>query len=83
MKRIAMALIVCMLLALVPAQASAAQFLPLPEPIPAPTALAEVPQTLSQLPAEPQEGFFKITMTSSGPGRAELYSTSANALDRV
>ena len=75
MKRIAMALIVCMLLALVPAQASAAQFRALPEPIPAPTALAELPH--------PQGKTYSITMTSTGKGQAELYASKAAAGESV
>ena len=73
MKRNAMALIlaVCMILALVPVQASAAQLQALPEVTLAPTALIEIPQT--------QADAYGITMTAAGPGRAELYTQSAEA----
>ena len=71
----ALALMLSLVLALVPVQASAAQ-MQMPEPV-------LTPMALPQVHADPQEGLFNITMTSTGPGKAELYNTSANALDSV
>ena len=77
MKRNAMALVLalCMLLALVPVRASAAQLQPLPEPVLSPMALKELPQ--------PQGNDYSVTMTSTGPGRAELYTPAAAAGESV
>ena len=77
MKRKLMALVLALslVLALVPAQALAAQ-VSMPAPVLTPMAL---PQT----PALPTADTYKIEMTSTGPGRAELYADKAGARDSV
>ena len=75
MKRRALALVLalCMALAMVPVRASAAQGLP--EPVLAPAALPEL--------AQPQAKTYSIEMTSTGPGKAELYAETAGARESV
>ena len=75
MKRRALALVLalCMVLAMVPVRASAAQGLP--EPVLAPAALPEL--------AQPQAKTYSIEMTSIGPGKAELYAKTAGARESV
>ena len=75
MKRRALALVLalCMVLAMVPVRASAAQGLP--EPVLAPAALPEL--------ALPQAKTYSIEMTCTGPGRAELYAETAGARESV
>ena len=75
MKRRALALVLalCMVLAMVPVRASAAQGLP--EPVLAPAALPEL--------AQPQAKTYSIEMTSTGPGKAELYAKTAGARESV
>ena len=75
MKRRALALVLalCMVLAMVPVRASAAQGLP--EPVLAPAALPEL--------AQPQAKTYSIEMTSAGPGKAELYAKTAGARESV
>ena len=75
MKRRALALVLalCMALAMVPVRASAAQGLP--EPVLAPAALPEL--------AQPQAKTYSIEMTSTGPGKAELYAKTAGARESV
>ena len=74
-KLTALALMLSLVLALVPVQASAAQAR-MPEPVLAPMALTEAP-------AQPQAATYSITMTYSGPGRAELYADKAGAGEYV
>ena len=74
-KLMALALVLSMALALVPAQVSAAR-MELPEPVAAPMALP-------QEPALPLADTYEIAMTSTGPGKAELYATKAGARESV
>ena len=71
----ALGLALCMVLAVLPAPAAAAQVLGLPEPVAAPMALPELTQ--------PTAKTYSIEMTYSGHGYAELYSTSAGARESV
>ena len=73
MKRKAMALVLtlCLVLAMVPVRASAAAVRSLPEPVLAPMALPEL--------AQPQAKTYSVTMTCTGPGKAELYTKTAGA----
>ena len=77
MKRNALALVLALVLAvgLLPVSARAAAPRSLPEPILAPMALPELP--------EPQGKTYSITLTATGPGRAELYSKTAGARESV
>ncbi len=68
-------LTLALVLSLLPVQASAAQLQELPAPVAAPMAQQSLPQ--------PQQDTYSITMTSAGPGRAELYSTAAGAQERI
>ena len=74
-KLMALALMLSLVLALVPAHASAAQA-QMPEPVLSPMAVPEVP-------ALPLASTYKIEMTSTGPGRAELYADKAGARESV
>ena len=74
-KLMAFALVLSMVLALMPAQASAAQ-MELPAPVMAPMAL---PGT----EAQPLATTYEIEMTYTGPGKAELYATKAGARESV
>ena len=71
----ALVLALCMVLAVLPAPAAAAQVRGLPEPVAAPMALPELTQ--------PTAKTYSIEMTYSGHGYAELYSTSAGAKESV
>ena len=75
MKRKLMALMLSLVLALVPVQASAAQ-MQMPEPV-------MEPMALTGAPALPQATTYKIEMTSTGPGKAELYADQAGARESV
>ena len=74
-KMMALALALCLVLALVPYHASAAQ-MEMPAPMMAPMALGEAD-------AQPLATTYKIEMTSTGPGKAELYATKAGARESV
>ena len=74
-KLMALALMLSLVLALVPAQALAAQA-QMPEPV-------LTPMALPQEPALPTADTYKIEMTSTGPGRAELYADKAGARESV
>ena len=74
-KLMALALMLSLVLALVPAQALAAQA-QMPAPVLSPMALP-------QEPALPTADTYKIEMTSTGPGRAELYADKAGARESV
>ena len=74
-KLMALALMLSLVLALVPVQASAAQE-QMPEPVMEPMALTGVP-------ALPQAATYKIEMTATGPGKAELYASTAGARESV
>ena len=78
MKQRALALILalCVVLALLPVQASAVAFRSVPTPVLAPAALPSEP-------ALPTENTYSITMTSTGPGTAELYADTAAARESV
>ena len=71
----ALVLALILALALVPMGASAAQLERLPEPAFAPMAQAALPQ--------PQAKTYRVTMTYSGAGKAELYNTSAGAGESI
>ena len=71
----ALALVLSMALALVPADVSAAQ-VELPEPVMAPMALP-------QADVQPLADTYEIEMTYTGPGKAELYATKAGAKESV
>ena len=75
MKRKAMALLLALVMALsvVPVTAQAA--VTMPAPVVAPAALPEL--------AAPQAKTYSISLTYSGNGKAELYTTSAGAKDTV
>ena len=77
MKRKALAFVLALVLALsvVPGAALAAAPLAVPEPVLAPAALPEL--------AAPMAKTYSITMTSTGPGRAELYADTAGARESV
>ena len=77
-KLMALALMLSLVRALVPVQASAAQ-MQMPEPVMEPMALPEDPMALPQEPAQPQVDTYTITLTYSGHGTAELYANSAKA----
>ena len=74
-KLMALALMLSLVLALVPVHASAAQ-MQMPEPVMEPMALTGVP-------ALPQAATYKIEMTATGPGKAELYASTAGARESV
>ena len=78
MKRKALALVLALVLAL-SAVSGAAMAAPaplsMPEPVLAPAALPEL--------VKPQAASYSITMTSAGPGRAELYADTAGARESV
>ena len=74
-KLMALALVLSMALALVPADVSAAQ-VELPEPVMAPMALP-------QADVQPLADTYEIEMTYTGPGKAELYATKAGAKESV
>ena len=74
-KLMARALMLSLVLALVPAQALAAHA-QMPEPV-------LTPMALPQEPALPTADTYKIEMTSTGPGRAELYADKAGARESV
>ena len=78
MKRKALALVLVLVMAvgLLPLSALAAAPHQLPEPVLAPAALPEAP-------AAPQADTYSIEMTSTGPGKAELYADTAGALESV
>ena len=71
----ALVLALILTLTLVPARAAAAQLERLPEPAFAPMAQAALPQ--------PQAKTYRVTMTYSGSGKAELYNTSAGAGESI
>ena len=77
MKQKALALVLALMLALsaLPGSALAAAPLRVPEPVLAPAALPGLTQ--------PQAASYSITMTSTGPGKAELYADTAGALESV
>ena len=77
MKRKALALILALVMAvgLLPLPALAAAPRAVPAPVSAPAVLPE--------PVRPQASTYSIEMTSSGPGKAELYATSAGARESV
>ena len=72
----ALVLALCMVLAVLPGFTFGRLAQALPEPVIAPAALPE-------LPAQPQSDTYSITMTSTGPGVAQLYATSAGARESV
>ena len=73
---IGLILALCLMLGLLPGTVSAAADRELPEAVMLPAARpAEV--------VRPMAGTYTITLTSSGPGTAELYTTSANARERI
>ena len=74
-KLMALALMLSLVLALVPVHASAAQE-QMPEPV-------MEPMALTGAPALPQADTYKIEMTSTGPGKAELYADHAGARESV
>ena len=74
-KLMALALMLSLVLALVPVHASAAQ-MQMPEPV-------MEPMALTGAPALPQAATYKIEMTSTGPGKAELYADKAGARESV
>ena len=74
-KLMALALMLSLVLALVPVQASAAQ-MQMPEPV-------MEPMALTGAPALPQAATYKIEMTATGPGKAELYASTAGARESV
>ena len=74
-KLMALALMLSLVLALVPVHASAAQ-MQMPEPV-------MEPMALTGAPALPQADTYKIEMTSTGPGKAELYADKAGARESV
>ena len=78
MKHRALALILalCLTLAVLPGRVSAAAVHSLPEPMVAPAALPE-------LALQPTAQTYKITMSATGPGKAELYTTTAGAKESV
>jgi len=78
MKQRAFALILalCMVLTVLPGFTFGAELQALPAPVLAPAALPGSP-------AEPLAGAYTIEMTVTGPGVAELYADSANALESV
>lgn len=71
----ALVLALILTLTLVPARAAAAQLERLPEPAFAPMAQAALTQ--------PQAKTYRVTMTYSGSGKAELYNTSAGAGESI
>ncbi len=73
LKALALALVLAMAVGLLPVSAAAP--MALPEPVLAPTALAELPQ--------PQAKTYSVTLTSTGPGKAELYTETAGARESV
>ena len=76
LKALAFALALVLVLSAVPVRAQAAVSLTMPEPVLAPAALGE-------LSVRPQAKTYSITMTSTGPGKAELYAETAGARDSV
>ena len=72
----ALALALCLVLGLLPGTVSAAAVRPLPEAV-------LTPMALPGNAAAPLSGPYTITMTFEGPGVAELYTTSANARERI
>ena len=74
-KALALVLALCMVLALAPMRAEAAQFRAFPAPQAAPAGKTE--------PAQPLKDTYSIEMTATGPGRAELYGTAAGAGESV
>ena len=75
LKALALLLALVMVLSAVPVTVRAAG-VSLPEPVMAPAALPE-------LTVQPQAKTYSITMTYSGNGKAELYSTSAGARESI
>ena len=73
-KALALVLALCLALSVVPG-VSAAEPQAVPAPVMAPAALPEL--------AEPQAKTYSVTMTSTGPGVAELYTKSAGARESV
>ena len=76
LKVLALALAVVLALSGLPVRAQAAAGFAMPEPVSAPAALPE-------LSIQPQAKTYSIEMTCSGPGKAELYATSAGARESV
>ena len=74
-KLMALALVLSMVLSLVPARVSAAQ-----EEMPAPVL---APMALPEAEVQPLATTYQIEMTSTGPGKAELYATKAGARESV
>ena len=72
----ALVLALCLVLAMVPAAVFAADVHQAPAPALSPAALPE-------LEIRPLAATYKITMTSTGPGKAELYADAAGALESV
>ena len=72
---LALILALILMLALVPVQVSAAQLKGLPEPALMPMAQGALPQ--------PQAKTYRVTMTCSGAGKAELYNSSAGAGESI
>ena len=75
-KALALILVLVMAVGLLPLSALAAAPQALPEPVLSPMALPEAP-------AVPLADTYSIEMTSTGPGKAELYSDTAGALESV
>ena len=77
MKRKALALVLALVLAVsvLPGTALAAAPMAMPEPVMMPAALPEL--------VKPQAASYSVIMTSTGPGKAELYTETAGARDRV
>ena len=75
LKALAFVLALVLVLSAVPVTARAAAPLALPEPVVAPAALPELVAPLAET--------YSITMTSTGPGKAELYADTAGARESV
>ena len=73
-KALALVLALCLVLSVVPGVSAAAP-LAVPEPVIAPMALPAL--------AAPQAKTYSITLTSTGPGVAELYAETAGAKESV
>lgn len=71
----ALILALCMVLAALPISASAAAVQAVPAPVLAPAALPALTQPLAKT--------YSIEMSYTGPGYAELYTTSAGARESV
>ena len=74
-KALALVLVLVMAVSLLPLSALAAAPQAVPAPVAAPAALPEL--------VRPQADTYSIEMTSTGPGKAELYADTAGALESV